>query len=274
MWSCWRNDGSSNGTRSLPERNLAVVPRERLLEGDADVACSVIHCCDSNHAMNASRYRRTPLPKRAQVPVGWVAVCFMALVLSPFVGFAVHGKVGDEGLMTTLVFAALPLAGFVVITAVHWYSWRTLPPHLVEERKSGRVVRAEGAPSVVAPILFSAKDDWIQMRPEGIAFSRNTLLSMQGVPDFLAKAWSADQAGESFVAWTDIDEWIVEYDSDGPNYHGLKVRPRGMIRLRRFEPGLSDECALLDAVRFVGKLSVRLRCDVECNPETVSLAGS
>ncbi len=221
--------------------------------------------------MNASRYRRTPLPKRAQTPVGWVALCFMGVLLSPFAGFAVHGKVDSQSLVTGLVIAVLPLAGLVVIAVVRWYSWRTLPPHLAEAWTSGQVIRAEGAPSIAAPIKFTAKDDWIQLRPEGIAFSRNTLLSMQGVPDFWAKVWSAEQAGESFVAWKDIDDWIVADDSDGPNYHLLSLIPGGAIRLRRFEPSLFNECALLDAVRSVGKRSVRLRCDVECDDGDVSL---
>lgn len=214
--------------------------------------------------MAATNYRRTPLPRRARTPLGWSALCLASLVLSPFVGFAIHGKVAVPGLVIGLLFAPIPLSGLVAIAISRWYAWRRLPPHIAEEWTFGRVVPAEGAPAVVAPLRFSSKGNWIEMLPEGLAVSRSGLLTMQGVSDIVAKSWVADHSGEMFIPWADIVEWSVDTDSDGPDYYLLKLRPGGTLRVRRFRPDAATECDLLDAVRHIGKLPVRLRCDVEC----------
>jgi hypothetical protein len=216
--------------------------------------------------MARTEYRLTPLPASARTRVGWIALCFMSLIFSPFVGFAIHGKVSEPGLVTGLQMAIIPLCGLIAIAIASWHSRRQLPSHLVEEQKYGRVFLAEGAPTVVAPVRFSNKNkkDWIEMRLEGMTLSRHALLRMQGVPDFMEKVWVADQLGEIFVAWSNIIEWTVDTDSDGPNFYGLKLQPKGALAVRRFEPDTATECDLLDAVRSVGKLPVRISCDVDC----------
>lgn len=216
--------------------------------------------------MASTEYRRTPLPANARIRVGWIALFFMSIIFSPFVGFAIHGKVSEPGLVTGLQIAIVPLCGLIAIAIARWHSWRQLPSHIAEEQKLGRVFPAEGAPMVVSPVRFSSKNkkDWIEMRPEGMTLSRHALLRMHGVPDFMAKVWVAEQLGEQFVAWSDIVEWVVDTDSDGPNYYLLKLRPKGMLTVRRFEPDTATECDLLDAVRSVGEVPVRLRCDLDC----------
>ncbi len=216
--------------------------------------------------MARTEYRLTPLPASMQTRVGWVALCFMSLIFSPFVGFAIHGKVGAPGLILGLLFAILPLCGLIAIAVLRWLAWRQLPSHLVEEQKYGRVFPAEGAPTVITPVRFSnnSKKDWIEILPEGMTLSRHTLLRMAGVPDLMAKIWVAEQTQELFVAWHDIIEWVVDTDSDGPNYYLLKLHLKGTLTVRRFEPDTATECDLLDAVRSAGKVTVRLRCDVDC----------
>jgi hypothetical protein len=217
--------------------------------------------------MANTEYRLTPLPTNARTCLGWIALCFMSIILSPFVGFAIHGKVSESGLVTGLQVAIIPLCGLIAIAIARWHSWRQLPSHIAEEQKFGRVFPANGAPMVVSPVLFSSKHkkDWIEMRLEGMTLSRHALLRMQGLPDFMAKVWVIEQIGEQFIAWTDIVEWVVDTDSDGPNYYALKLHAKGMLKVRRFKPETSSECELLDAVRSIGKVPVRLRCDVECN---------
>ena len=83
-------------------------------------------------------YQRTPLPMRARTRVGWVALCVFGLILSPFVGFTIHGKVAVPGLVIGLVFATLPLVGLTVIAILRWHTWRRLPSHIVQEWKIGR----------------------------------------------------------------------------------------------------------------------------------------
>lgn len=213
--------------------------------------------------MAATEYRRTPQADYAKIHVGWIIFCFTCLIFSPFLGFTIHGKVAAPGLVTGLLIAIFPLCGLIAIVILRRYSWRRLPSHIVEEWTSGRVIPAEGAPTVVSPVRFSSNKDWIEMMPEGVNLSRHALLELQGVPETIAKIWIAEQIQEHFVAWGDIIEWTVETDSDGPDYYVLKLRPKGMIRVRRFKPKSASECDLLDAVRSVGKLPVRLLCDIE-----------
>lgn len=214
--------------------------------------------------MASTDYRRSPLPKEAKTPVGWFALCFMGLILSPFVGFAVYGNVAEPGLVIGLFFAVIPLSGLAAIAITRWRAWRRLPLHIAEEWTSGRIVPARGAPTVAPPVRFSNKKYWIEMLPEGLALSRSSLLTMQGVPETSAKLWAAELAGDMFIPWADIVEWGVDTDSDGPNYYSLKLRSRGMLKIRRFRPDTATECDLLDAVRSIGHLPVRIRCDIEC----------
>lgn len=188
----------------------------------------------------------------------------MGLVLSPFAGFAIHGKVAAPGLAIGLIFALLPLSGLVAMAILRWRAWRRLPPHVVEEWNSGRVVPAEGAPGPVSPLRFFNDKHWIEMQLDGVTISRHCLLSMQGVSELMAKSWIAEQTGQLFIPWRDILEWVVDTDSDGPDCYQLKLESGGILKIRRFQPEAASECDLLDAVRSLGHVPVRLCCDVEC----------
>lgn len=214
--------------------------------------------------MATTEYRRTPLPKYARLPLGWLVLCLMSLIFSPFAGFAIHGEVGTAGLAAGLWFALIPLSGLVSMTLLRWLAWRRLPPPIASEWTSGKIVPAEGAPAVAAPARFSDTGNWMEILPEGLAFSRSCLLSMPGVSEAMARIWVADNTGEMFIAWAEIAEWGVDIDSDGPDYHLLRLRPSGTVRVKRFLPDQTSECGLLDAVRSIGKVPVRLRCDVDC----------
>lgn len=212
----------------------------------------------------AADYRRTPLPDTARTPLGWLAACWGLLLLSPFIGFALHGRVGEPGLVTGLALALLPLAGLAGLAWRRWRGWRALTPALRAEWTQGRLVPAQGGPAVLPPVRFTEGDRWIEMRGDGIVASRTSLLGMQGVPRPLEAAWVADQAGQLFIPWDEVVEWAVETDSDGPDGYRLVLR-QGGLRLRRLmSPTQGTECDLLDAVRAVGGRPVRLLCDVAC----------
>lgn len=211
----------------------------------------------------AADYRRTPLPATARTPLGWLAACWGLLVFSPFIGFALHGRVGEPGLVTGLTLALLPLAGLAALALRRWGGWRALPPALREEWTRGRLVPAQGGPAVLPPARFTQGDRWIEMRGDGVVASRTSLLGLQGVPRLLEASWVADQAGQLFVPWAEVVEWAVETDSDGPEFYRLVLR-QGDVRLRRLSPAQGSECGVLDAVRAVGRRPVRLRCDVAC----------
>lgn len=213
--------------------------------------------------MKTSRYRRTRLPSATRPRLGWRALCWTALIFSPFVGFTIHGRVDEAGLAVGLKFAALPLTSLALLAVAGRYAWRRLPSHIAEEWRSGRVVPAAGAPTVIAPARFSNKKELIEMRSEGLVVSRNTLLRMQGISDMMAKVWIVEHAGQMFVPWTDITEWIVETAMEGRDYYLLPLRGKGHLVVGRFRPVEASESELLDAVRSIGKLPVRLRCDID-----------
>jgi hypothetical protein len=215
--------------------------------------------------MAANKYHLTPLPTGARTRVGWVALCFVGLIISPFVGFAIHGKVDGAGLSIGLLIAIVPICGLVALVALRWRRWRALPANLIEEQKFGRIFPAEDVTGVVSPIRFLSKNkkDWIEMGLEGVTMPRHTLLRMQGVPDLMAKAWITEQTGEQFVAWSEISEWVVDSDSDGPNFYFLKLQTKGGLSVRRFKPNMGSESDLLDTVRSVGERRVRIRCNVD-----------
>lgn len=209
-------------------------------------------------------YRRTPLPQNAKTPISWVGFCFMCLIFSPFVGFAIHGKVAVAGLVTGLQFALLPLFALAVIVFLRWRSWQQLPPQIIEEWTSGRVVSPEGAPLLSSPTRFAHDKNWIEMQVEGVTIAKYNILSMQNVSQLLSKAWVSEQLGYLFVPWSDVIEWVVQTDSDGPDYFLIKLLPKGALTVRRFHPDGTTECNLLDGVRSIGKRPVRLLCDVDC----------
>lgn len=214
--------------------------------------------------MASPEYRRHPLPKRATTPLGWLALCLMGLIFSPFVGFSIHGKVAAPGLVIGLLFAAIPFAGLAAMAILRWYAWRRLPLDIAEEWTSGKLVPAEGARAIVPPVRFSNENNWIETLSGGVALSRTCLLSMQGVSEAMAKLWVADNTGEMFIPWDEVAEWGVDTDSDGPDYYLLQLRSGGTTKVRRFPPDHATECDLLNAVRSVGQVPIRLRCDVDC----------
>jgi len=218
-----------------------------------------------NHLQNVvNPYRLDELPSESRVPVGWLALWSTLLISSPFIGFAIHGQVGDPGFRTGLMVATVPLLVLAYLVIRRWRVVRLTPRPILDQWRFGKVVPAEGAPMVPLPIRFKKNKYWIEIGLEGVVMSTNCFLRTQGTGDPFATSWVAHQLGKLFVSWKDIEEWIVDTDSDGPDYYRLKLRSRGEVHVRRFHPKESCECNLLDAIRNAGKLSVRLRCDVEC----------
>ena len=207
-------------------------------------------------------YRRTPLPREASTPLGWLALWLFLLIFSPFFGFAIHGKVDESGLLVGLAFAAAPLLALAYLALRRWQGMRLTPRDILDEWKFGRVVAAEGAPMVAPPIRFASKKNWIELRSEGIAMASYNFLSIRGTDNPLGTTWIAQHAGQIFIPWSGTTEWIVDSDIDGSDCYRVQLHPRGELRIRRFTPETTSECALLDAVRSVGKLPVRLKCDV------------
>jgi hypothetical protein len=211
---------------------------------------------------DSTTYRRSPLPAGAHTPLGWFGLLWLCLIASPFLGFAVAGKVGVPGLNLGLGFAAVPLGLFAVLAVRRWIAWRKLPPEVAQEWRTGRLVSPQNAPKVHAPVVFANKKDRLEVTTSGVLIARRSVLSMQAVGDAMQQAWVLEQTGQIFVAWADVAEWVVDTDSDGPDYYRLELNSGGRVRVRRFLAEPTLECHLLDAVRSVGSRPVRLFCDV------------
>lgn len=173
------------------------------------------------------------------------------------------GQVVETGLLIGLLIALLPLLGLAVLAVMRWLTWRNLPAHVVEEWRYGRIFMPEGAPSIISPQHFSNGKDWLVMQEQGLTFSRHALLRMTGMDQLIQKTWVVEQLGEYYLPWQEISEWSVNTDSDAPDYYRLVLSSGGAIDLRRFVPHTKTESDVLDAVRSIGQIPVRLRCDLD-----------
>ncbi len=210
-------------------------------------------------------YRRTPLPPGARRKVGWLMLCWMLIVFSPFVGFALHGKVEERGLVLGLYFALLPLCGLLALRRLHRAGLRQVPPDVLGEWRHGRLVPPEGAPPVAPPLCYAGPRHWIELRADGVLASRSALLNLGGeggIAEAIASLRVADAAGQYFVPWAAIDGWEIDTDGDGPDFHRLRLRPGGSVLLRRFRARTGPEAGLLDGVRSIGRVPVLLKDDL------------
>jgi len=207
-------------------------------------------------------YRRTPLPAAARPRLGLIFGCLALLLASPFIGFAVYGKVGEPGLQAGLGLALLPLGVLAVIAWRHGRGRQRLPPALAAEWMQGKPVPAAGGPAVAAPWRYARGEDWIELRRDGLLVSRHVLLALPGVAEAAGRMWMAGEIGEFFIEWTALGEWSVCDESDGPNAYRVSVRAGGRLHLRRFRGTAAGEVALLDAVRSIGGLPVRVLAEV------------
>lgn len=208
-------------------------------------------------------YRRTPLPPEARHKIGWIFLCLAALLGSPFLGFAIHGKVAEPGLVIGLAIATIPLAGLAFLAVSNWLAIRSLPRDLADEWRTGRVIPPIGAPAVAAPARFSNKKELIEIREDGLLLSSASLLGLRGISDAMGKIWVSRAVGEFFVPWSDLKEWEVHTDSDAPDFYRLQLKTKGHIVVGRFQPVEGHESTLLDAVRSIGGLPVRMQCDLD-----------
>lgn len=207
-------------------------------------------------------YRRHSLPPSSRTKLRWWVLLWFVLIFSPFIGFTIEGKVSEPGLARGVPFALVAIAGLVALGLKDARALRRLPEDVRAQWREGRLVPAEGAPRVYPPARFAANRDFIEMVPEGVVIARRTLLTMQGVADLVQKTWLSEQVGQLFVPWREIEEWVVDTSLEGEDPYSLQLKAGGAYTLRRFQPDGASEADLLDAVRSIGKVPVRMRTDL------------
>ena len=213
---------------------------------------------------NVDRYMRPPLPQSARVRLGWVALCCLSLIFSPFLGFAFDGTVGVVGLIFGGGVAIVALSGLVVLVVLDRQAMRQIDPSLLAVWRDGVLIPPQGAPLVQAPLRLARKRSFVEISPDGVLIGAAALAGFDGIPEAAQRLWVAQTLGEYFVEWKDIKEWQVCEDSDGPNLYVLKLFDGGGIRVYRSATMAGQACLLLDAVRSIGRVPVRLKADVLC----------
>lgn len=215
-------------------------------------------------------YGRTPLPKSAKFPLALAGLLWMAVIFSPFVAFTVNGVVDDSNWMPAYVTAGLSLLLLALLHGRAVANYFRLPKALRDEYQFGKLYPATPRPSSRGDRAFDlgskravvrVSEDGVQVSPA--AFLRTDFRSaIEGTHLKHTSALGGQQyKPHLFVAWRDIKEWEVRDDSDGPDYYRLILAKGGYICIRR-PSRAQDEYELLDAVRGVGQMAVRLLCDV------------
>lgn len=207
-------------------------------------------------------YRRTPLPAAPKPRLGTIIACLATTLAGPFIGFAVLGQVSEAGLLLGLGLSLLPLAGLALVVRQYHRRLRRLPPALTAEWMQGKLVPAAGGPAVTAPWRYARGKDWIELRGDGLLVSRHVLLALPGVAQAMERLWMAGEIGEFFIEWAALGEWSVCDESDGPDTYRVSLRAGGRLHLRRFRGAAASEVDLLDAVRSIGALPVRMLAEV------------
>jgi hypothetical protein len=213
-------------------------------------------------------YSRTPLPKDAHAPVLPVALLWMAIIFSPFVAFTVNGRVDDSNWMPALVTAGVAFAFLALLHVRAASNYLALPVAVRAEYRHGKVFpvirRHQARPD--REFELGLKTARIAFAKDGIRVTTAAWLrsDYKRALELARKVWAhgADtNAMRVFVPWSDIQEWEVHTNSDGPDYYRLRCTGGGHVNLRRpAKP--ADEIELLDSVRSTGQIPVRLFCDV------------
>jgi hypothetical protein len=178
--------------------------------------------------------------------------------------------VDDSNWTPAYVTAGLSLLLLALLHGRAAANYFRLPKSLRDEYQFGKLYPATRRPSSRGDRAFElgSKRAVVRVSEDGVRFSPAAFLrtdlrnAIEGAHFKHTSALGAQQdKPHHFVAWRDIKEWEVRDDSDGPNYYRLNLTKGGYICIRR-PSRAQDEYELLDAVRGVGQIAVRLFCDV------------
>lgn len=218
-----------------------------------------------------SHYERTPIPADARMRARFMVPLWFAIIFSPFVAFAANGKVDDANWTPAVITAGLALFALVVLHVRARSNYANLPAWHRDEYAQGKLFAAaarNGARVPMREYKLATTHGVLRLSDEGIAFSPAAWLGADAArrAEAVRMLTRAVREGridvpERTIAWRDIAEWQVHDESDSADYYRLHLKDGGHIRLHR-PPKTRDEYELLDAVRSVGQIPVRLFCDI------------
>jgi hypothetical protein len=217
-------------------------------------------------------YRRAPLPESTQTPILAISALWMGFIFSPFVSFYVNGRVDDSNWTPAIVTALGCFAGLLLIHARTTSRYNKVPGDIRAEYVHGRLMPPlQDSGAGARPIEFGP-------RGPDRSLAGVTLTGIWFAPDAIRGAsWGQNRrmldtnikaglAGGSKLPahafeWSELVEWQVRDNSDGPDFYRLVLHDGGHVDLMR-PNNSSEEPAILDYVRAVGGRPVRLLCDI------------
>lgn len=202
-----------------------------------------------------------------------IAVLWMGIIFSPFVAFAVNGRVDGSNWTPALVTACCCIAGIVFLRRRAARNYQQLPSQTRTEYDHGRLM-----PSLlhgdrdIGNVEFGPpgeKVPLVGLTPQGVWFAPAAIAGSSGPKsreisdiNFMSHFAGGVRMPTHALKWDEIVEWEVWYDGDGPDYYLLTLRDKGYIKLQR--PGDPEkEVQILDYVRTIGGRPVRLFCDID-----------
>ena len=197
---------------------------------------------------------------------------WMGIIFSPFVAFTVNGRVDDSN-WTPAIFTALAcLAGLAFIRIRTSRRYAELPAAIQSEYHHGRVMPPfQGRAGETSPLEFGPRGreqslagltlKGIWFAPEaicGASWGQRRKMAVVNIKAGLAGG--AELPAHAFD-WSEVVEWQVRNDTDGPDYYRIVLRDGAHVDLKR-PRNPAEEPPILDYVRAVGSRPVRLLCDV------------
>lgn len=219
-------------------------------------------------------YGRSPLPAEARRRMGLEMLLWMAVIFSPFVAFAVNGKVDDSDWTPAYVTAGVSLLALALLSARRRANYRNLPAHLRDEHERGKSFAPLPNERVRLPRDFKLAGGRVMLHltSDGVAYAPAAWLGIdeRRTVQAVRMLWRAAREARlnvptQVIAWRDIREWEVHEEMENDDFYRLTLVDGGYVRLRR-PADAKEEYELLDAVRSVGRVPVRMFCDIPRPP--------
>ena len=188
---------------------------------------------------------------------------WMLVIFSPFFGFYLQGRVNEAGLLLGCKWGLLPLAGLIFLKIRRRLNWSRLPQTLKDEYRLGKVFPAADIAELPDRIDVSTHATLrFSVIQQGVSIEAACTCSVHSNLELSKQLSFFKMSGAPYLMrWDDIEEWVVVDDMEGSGFHRLELRGQGRLGIERTDKG-EQTLLLLDYVRAVGRLPVRICCDL------------
>jgi hypothetical protein len=221
-----------------------------------------------------SNYTRTPLPHSVR-RVSTEVLCAMLILWSPFVSIALDGMYGISSWLPSYISVGLGVLG-LLLRSKHYKN--AVPKQTRDEYKYGKLLKASeyvcslqlpSMPCVFALAKRKQAKKTLTIDANGLYFTPNAVVqvTLKLAKKFSQHRYLSDVTGGAgieshFLKWSEILEWQVHDGDEMANYYKLCLADKQYILIERTSPSES-ETRLLDSVRGIGHVDVRIFCDIK-----------